>query len=83
MNSKTTINSAPLPINPDCYYSPPDTAQALDTSERTLESWRLKGIGPEYVRLGGRLVRYRGSALLKFADDNTFSSTSEEAARRA
>ena len=73
----------PTPINADCFYSTSLAAQALGTTERTLESWRLKGIGPEFVRMGGRLVRYKGHALLKFADDNTFSSTSEEAARRA
>ena len=71
----------PIAINADCFYSSTLAAQALGTTERTLESWRLKGAGPAFVRMGGRLVRYKGSALLKFADDRTFGSTSEEAGR--
>ena len=73
----------PIAINPECFYSSALASQALGTTERTLESWRLKGVGPAFIRMGGRLVRYKGSALLKFADDRTFSSTSEEAARAA
>ena len=73
----------PITINPDCYYSTALSAQGLGTTERTMESWRGKGIGPAFVRMGGRLVRYKGSELLKFADERTFSSTSEEAQRAA
>ena len=83
MDTKSTIKPTPTAIDPGCYYSPSQAALAYDTTERTLECWRAKGIGPEYVRLGGRLVRYKGSALLKFADDRTFASTSEEASRAA
>jgi predicted DNA-binding transcriptional regulator AlpA len=32
-------------------------------SPRTLESWRLRGFGPAFVRLSSRLVRYRVSDL--------------------
>lgn len=74
---------SPIVINPDCFYSTSHSAQALGTTERTLESWRLKGLGPSYIRMGGRLVKYKGSALLKFADERTFTSTSEEAQRAA
>lgn len=28
-------------------------------SPRTLESWRRRGIGPRFFRIGGRAVRYR------------------------
>lgn len=83
MDTNPTNDYGPLPIDPDCYYTPKLAAQGIRTAVRTLESWRQKGIGPEYVRMGGRLIRYKGSGLLKFADERTFSSTSEEAQRAA
>ena len=39
-------------------------------STRTLQRWRLEGVGPTYVKLG-RLVRYRQSDLDAFLDQLT------------
>lgn len=43
------------------------TAQAAEwlgvASTRTLEDWRRQGVGPDYVPLTPRMVRYRLSAL--------------------
>ena len=83
MATKSTIKRAPQAIDPNVFYDPNQTADGLNTTTRTLESWRAKGIGPEYVRLGGRLVIYKGSALLKYAEERTFRSTSEEAQHAA
>lgn len=44
-------------------------------SPRTMQRWRLEGIGPNYVKLG-RLIRYRKSDLDRFIDERTHSSTS-------
>jgi len=44
-------------------------------SPRTLQRWRLEGIGPIYVKLG-RLVRYRQTDLDRFLDESTRTSTS-------
>ena len=38
------------------------TEAGVRTSARTLETWRRKGTGPAFVRIGGR-VRYRPSAV--------------------
>ena len=73
----------PITIQPGTFYSTEQAAQALGTTERTMESWRLKGIGPVFIRMGGRLVRYKGDALLQFTNERTFRSTSEEAERAA
>jgi hypothetical protein len=45
-------------------------------STRTLQRWRLEGVGPPFVKLG-RLVRYRQSDLDSFLDKNARSSTSQ------
>jgi predicted DNA-binding transcriptional regulator AlpA len=39
-----------------------DAAGYLLTSPKTLANWRWRGVGPEYVKLGGS-VRYRPEAL--------------------
>ena len=44
-------------------------------SSRTLQRWRLEGVGPTYVKLG-RLVRYRQADLDTFLDERACSSTS-------
>ena len=44
-------------------------------STRTMQRWRLEGVGPAYVKLG-RLVRYRNSDLDTFLEDRVRYSTS-------
>ena len=44
-------------------------------STRTMQRWRLEGVGPTYVKLG-RLVRYRKSDLELFLEERTCTSTS-------
>ena len=45
-------------------------------SERTLQRWRLEGVGPKFLKLG-RLVRYRKSDLDRWVDGQLRSSTSQ------
>ena len=68
----------PFPIDPAVVYTTEQAANALNTQPRTLKVWRLKGTGPAFIRLGGRMVRYKGDQLLKFIEQRTFRSTSEE-----
>ena len=44
-------------------------------STRTMQRWRLEGVGPTYVKLG-RLVRYRQSDLDTYLDEHVCTSTS-------
>lgn len=39
-----------------------------DVSTRTLEDWRLRGIGPDYVPLSPKMVRYRAAAVERWLD---------------
>ncbi|WP_425449932.1 helix-turn-helix transcriptional regulator [Virgifigura deserti] len=45
-------------------------------SARSMQRWRLEGIGPAYVKIG-RLVRYRRSALDTFLAAGERRSTSD------
>jgi len=43
-------------------------AAYLGTTQRTLEGWRYEGAGPMFVKLRGRMVRYRPSDLQAFVE---------------
>lgn len=46
-----------------------EAADLLGQSPRTLQQWRWRHIGPDYVK-NGRSVRYRSSDIQKFIDQN-------------
>lgn len=37
---------------------------------RTLANWRKQGIGPDYIRVGGK-IRYTTEAIQRYLDQNT------------
>lgn len=53
-----------------------EAARFLRLQKQTLESWRLKGIGPVFVKLGRRVV-YRREALERFMAERERRSTSD------
>ena len=44
-------------------------ARLLSLSVRTLQGWRVKGVGPAYVQ-AGRAIRYRRCDLIAWIDAN-------------
>ncbi len=62
---------------PDCLLTTTDAAAFLALSPRALESWRLRGCGPSFVRLGERAVRYRRQDLQEFVAAGVRRSTSD------
>ena len=71
------INVEELPAH-ETYFTEEELAKLLKTSERTLQGWRLKGGGPDYLKAGA-LVRYPLSRFKKFEQENLHSNTSEYA----
>jgi excisionase family DNA binding protein len=59
-----------------------EAAEYLRVSPRTLERWRLLGIGPRYVKLGGRKVACRLADLDAWINSQLRSSTSDAGGRR-
>ena len=55
-----------------------EAARYLRLQKQTLEAWRLKGIGPVFVKLGRRVV-YRREALERFMAERERRSTSDTA----
>lgn len=56
--------------------TPKQAANALGISHRTLQSMRLSGAGPIYVKVG-RLVRYPVAKLEEWLQSHQRTSTSE------
>ena len=50
-------------------------ARILKLSIRTLQAWRCRGIGPDFIRVG-RAIRYRHSDLMDWLKRNTVSPAS-------
>ena len=55
----------------------------LGLTIRTLQGWRYKGGGPQYVRISARCVRYRRLDLRDYAEARLRTSTSDPAAEAA
>ena len=70
-------HATPLPREPISYrfVSEKNAAEILALSVKTLRSWRLRGQGPSYAKLG-RSVRYAISDLEAFAAASIRKSTS-------
>jgi predicted DNA-binding transcriptional regulator AlpA len=54
-----------------------EAARLLRLSVRTLERYRISGLGPKYVRATDRSIRYRVSDLEAWIASRIVASTSE------
>ncbi len=52
-------------------------AAILGLKVKTLQNWRVSGIGPRFVRHSRRAVRYRYRDLIDWIESRVVSSTSE------
>jgi predicted DNA-binding transcriptional regulator AlpA len=64
------------------FLTQAEAADLLRLSTRTLERYRVEGLGPKFAKLGRRVV-YRRSEIDAWANARTFASTSEVAAAAA
>jgi predicted DNA-binding transcriptional regulator AlpA len=60
-----------------------EAANFLGFSVRALQNWRLRGGGPEYVRVSRRSVRYRRRELIRWADEKLEPHTSDSSLQGA
>ena len=78
MTSETVKAVLNTPHN-DSKFKLIDTVQLaeyLGNEVNTCEGWRLKGIGPRYIKVG-RLVRYKIQTVDLWIESQTRNSTSE------
>jgi len=76
------IDPVPLkPLLPDKpLFSSSDIEKIFDVKKSTVEQWRLKGVGPKFVRLSGsRLIRYRRQDVVDYISALVAVSSTTEA----
>ena len=54
----------------DVLLKTAEAAKRLGVAKRTMEDWRVDKIGPPYVRVGRRLIRYRASDLAEYVNSS-------------
>lgn len=65
----------------DPVHSTKQAAAMLGVCTKTLQTLRVRGGGPEYLRIGARKVGYRASAIARYLDARSFRHTADEATR--
>ncbi len=56
---KNGINTRPVFCHPDGRMDRKNSANYLGCAPKTMADWASKGIGPEYVFVGGRVFYFR------------------------
>lgn len=69
--------SSRTPLNTREYLDENQVSKLLHISPKTLRNWRVQGDGPKYVKLSGRLIRYRRSDIDDWTESNVRTSTSD------
>ena len=64
----------------DPLVSTQEFARLTGIKPRTIERWRLLGQGPAYIHVGGKLVRYRISAIEAFLQQQGGNSNAQQKA---
>jgi hypothetical protein len=62
----------------DALFTPEEVASRYRQSLATLATWRCKGGGPRYIKLGRRIL-YRETDLQAWVEQNSRAHTSEVA----
>lgn len=58
-----------------------EVSRLWEISPHTLRKWRWEGKGPQFVKLGHRVL-YKESAIKEYIDNNSYSSTTEMSERK-
>ena len=65
-----------IPADPSALLTTKQAAAFLNFTPRALESWRIHGGGPHFVRVSARAVRYRRRDLEDWIATKVIASTS-------
>ena len=61
----------------EIYLNERQAAEKLGVTASAMQAWRLRGGGPDYIRISARCIRYAESALDDWMQARRVSSTSE------
>ena len=63
--------------DPDQLLTEKDAASLIGYTPRALQNWRLRGGGPQYVKVSARSVRYQRRDVIEWIDQRKQSHTSQ------
>jgi len=66
-----------ITTDPDQLIAEEEAAGFIGVTRRALQSWRINGKGPRFVKISARCVRYRRRDLIEWSEEQLISSTSE------
>ncbi len=72
----STASSVPL-ADAEPLWSSKRVSEYINCAEVTVRSWRRTGLGPRYLKLTNRQVRYRPSDVRAWLEDRALTNTSE------
>jgi len=75
------MNADNLTVNPDALLTESEAAALASLSVRTLQTWRVRGGGPQFAKLGGS-VRYRRADIDAWINARLARTTGEAEARK-
>lgn len=67
-----------IKFEPEAFYSPEQLSKITEIPLQTLSNWRAKKFGPEFCKLGARVL-YKGQAVLDYLESTTVITDSEVA----
>jgi predicted DNA-binding transcriptional regulator AlpA len=77
MTNQTDLASAAETQTPRPLLTAPQAAERLGVPPSVLERWRGSGEGPAYIKLSGKVVRYRQEDLDEFVVAHRRQSTAQ------
>ncbi|WP_171231017.1 AlpA family transcriptional regulator [Ruegeria sp. HKCCA6707] len=57
-----------MTIQPDHLYADHDVAAFCGVSVHSVRRWRANRTGPQFVRIGQRKIRYRGTDIMRWVN---------------
>jgi len=54
-----------------------EAAKLLGVTERIMQSWRFRGIGPRFIRMGVKCVRYKPLELTQYLESRTIDPAAQ------
>ena len=62
----------------DVFITEAELAERFRVARRTVQRWRVNGVGPPFVRIGVRKIAYRLADCEAWAAGQTFTNRADE-----
>jgi hypothetical protein len=72
------LPKAGVSIDPDTLLTTEQAAELLSFDKRTLDAWRSRGSGPDFVRVSARAIRYRRCDLIFWIEQLLTEPTTDD-----